>query len=192
MYKLEHGIEDKKIATNNKHRITELQSLNTTLWSDPYSKSQLLRKKFREEKKKLKSEEEATDKVRDKLSLQIKLLPETIGDVIGAKSIEYQHSQVLEKDTLETIAVAPLFRDKKKTNTADSYLARIAKVHTRLKTDPFYCSTPFKAKNSSTSKLNDVQVAPTIPKKQKTIRHNDAQDTPATNNLVCYTDSDSD
>lgn len=179
MYRLEHGINDKKTIDIAAPHISQLQDLNQTQWSDPYAKSQQLRRQFRQVKKKDKTEFEEAEKVRDKHSLGIELLPETSGDIIGAKSIEYKTSHLLDKKRLET-AVAPLFNQKKPTDKQLNNLGHIAKIHTRLKTDPFYNPKP-----SNTIKLNDVVVK----RSKKKLRNNDGDKKTA---LVCYTDSESD
>ncbi|KAG2230153.1 hypothetical protein INT48_004023 [Thamnidium elegans] len=155
MYRLEHNIKDKKKIDASKPHISQLQNLNESQWSDPYTKSQQLRKQFRQEKKKDKVEHEATEKVRDKHSLGIELLPESVSDTIGAKSIEYATHHLLEKKRLET-AVKPLF-DKKK-HTTDEHLkdlSHVVKLHTRLKMDPFYNPSGF-TKPSNSTKLKDI------------------------------------
>ncbi|KAI8049299.1 CWC16 protein [Thamnidium elegans] len=182
MYRLEHNIKDKKKIDASKPHISQLQNLNESQWSDPYTKSQQLRKQFRQEKKKDKVEHEATEKVRDKHSLGIELLPESVSDTIGAKSIEYATHHLLEKKRLET-AVKPLF-DKKK-HTTDEHLkdlSHVVKLHTRLKMDPFYNPSGF-TKPSNSTKLKDIVVKPT----KKKSRNEDGKPT-----LVSYTDSESD
>lgn len=177
MYRLEHGINDKKTIDKAAPHITQLQDLNQSQWSDPYLKSQQLRRQFRQVKKKDKIEFEKTEKVRDKHSLGIELLPESSSDLIGAKSVEYNTSHLLDKKRLET-AVAPLFNQMKTTEKELNNLGHIAKIHTRLKMDPFYNPKPV-----NTIKLSDVVVKPS---KKKT-RNNDGSKA-----LVCYTDSESD
>jgi coiled-coil domain-containing protein 130 len=170
--------------------------LNESLWADPYSRSQQLRKQFRQEKKNDKRLLEETEKVRDKHSLQIELLPEAPSDVIAAKSVDYNASHLLDKKRIGT-AVSPLFKqasshenDKQLTD-----LGHIAKIRTRLKTDPFYNPNPFSSQQkqkevvpeSSTKKLTDVHVVKPIKKKKK-LRNDDT--TSGTVALVSYTDSD--
>lgn len=199
MYRLEHGIKDKKIIQEATPHLTQLQTLNETQWSDPYTKSQQLRRQFRQEKKRDKLMLEETEKVRDKHSLQIELLPETTSDIVGAKSIEYNATHVLDEKRLDA-AVAPLFNtSKSKKKHVAGTLGHLASARTRLKTDPFYQSKPFTSttRPSSTSetgsaKLNDVKVVVKPVEKRKKIRHNDASQQTTTTALVSYTDSDTD
>ncbi|KAI8992066.1 CWC16 protein, partial [Mycotypha africana] len=47
MYRLEHGIKDKQVISEATPHLTQLQELNNTQWSDPYTRSQQLRKRLR-------------------------------------------------------------------------------------------------------------------------------------------------
>jgi coiled-coil domain-containing protein 130 len=196
MYRLEHGIKDKQTISKSAPHLTQLQHLNSTQWSDPYTKSQQLRKQFRIEKKRTRAEAEANDKIRDKNSLQIELLPEIPSDVIGAKSVEYNTSHLLDKKRLGT-AVKPLFGAEEDEKQLQD-LKHIAKIHTRLKTDPFYQPNPFSSSSNkvlsatAATRLNDVKVVKPI-KKKKLLRDNDdASSSGISSSLVAYTDSESD
>ncbi|KAI8896263.1 CWC16 protein [Globomyces pollinis-pini] len=46
-YKLEHGVVDEIKATTAAPKLHEIQSFNDQYWKDPYTLSQLVRKKFR-------------------------------------------------------------------------------------------------------------------------------------------------
>lgn len=89
MFRLEHGVMDQQVEKESVPVLTQLQQLQNSSWSDPYSRSQQLRRKFREQKKKDKALEEEADRIRDKHSLHIPLLPETVDDVVRAKMIQY-------------------------------------------------------------------------------------------------------
>ncbi|KAI9487502.1 MAG: CWC16 protein [Benjaminiella poitrasii] len=191
MYRLEHDIKDKNKIEESKPRITQIQNLNDAQWADPYTRSQQLRKQFREEKKREKRKAEETEKIRDKHSLKIELLPEHISDVIEARSVDYrrQSDSTSNSDPLDTkrldVAVAPLFSNRKSDSSSASSnsLDKIVKIHTRLKTDPFYNPKPFSNKlhkEADTSKAHsnsDVAVVkkkPTMLPKNKNIRKEDA------------------
>ncbi|KAI7898113.1 CWC16 protein [Cokeromyces recurvatus] len=211
MYRLEHGVKDKSKIEETKPRLTQLQSLNDAQWADPYTRSQQLRRQFREEKKKEKQKAEEAERIRDKHSLQIELLPEQISDVIEAKSIDYhrQNELISSSNPLDTkrlgIAVSPMFTKKKigdNTNSKNS-LGKIVKIHTRLKTDPFYNSKPFSNKlskeelgnNKTNSNNDDNSNIAVIKKKARVIlenkdEDNDKKDTIATL-VAAYHSSDS-
>ncbi|KAG1054244.1 hypothetical protein G6F43_003726 [Rhizopus delemar] len=177
MYRLEHGLLDKKVMDDSVPRISQLVDLNEQQWADPYTKSQKLRKRFREEKKKERLAREEDEKIRDKHSLHIDLLPETVSDTIQAKSIEYDASHLLDQKRLQT-AVSPLFRKK----TQSTRLEHMAKTQTRLKTDPFYNPThPF---SSLQKRANPEDIVISNKKKKK-------EDDSSTS-LVFYSDSDDD
>ncbi|KAI7864053.1 CWC16 protein [Spinellus fusiger] len=89
MYKLEHGVKDKKVWDDTVPVLTKLQRLNDSQWEDPYRQSQQLRRKLREEKKADKKVEEETQLLRNKHSLHIELLPKDPQDEVAAKLIEY-------------------------------------------------------------------------------------------------------
>ncbi|RCH84170.1 hypothetical protein CU098_001963, partial [Rhizopus stolonifer] len=130
MYRLEHGIADKKTLENATPHLTQLQNLNQSQWADPYTKSQQLRKRLREEKKRDKLAKEEADKVRDKHSLTIELLPQIPSDEIAAKTTSYASSELLDKKRLQT-AVSSLF-EKSESNKRDlSQIARIVLKKTK-------------------------------------------------------------
>ena len=51
LYKLEHGVLDSLSTATAQERLTTIEQYNEQTWSDPYTLSQKLRKKFRENKK---------------------------------------------------------------------------------------------------------------------------------------------
>ncbi|CEP16979.1 hypothetical protein [Parasitella parasitica] len=196
MYRLEHGIKDKQIIQEATPHLSQLQTLNETQWSDPYTRSQQLRRQFRQEKKKDKLIVEEAEKIRDKHSLQIELLPETTSDAIEAKSIEYNATHVLDEKRLDA-AVAPLFSKAARINVSGGKLGlgRLASVRTRLKTDPFYHPKPFTTKltkEKETAPQNGAKVVvKPIQKKRKKLGET-VEPTSTTAKLVSYSDSDTD
>lgn len=177
MYRLEHGLIDKEITKSSAPRISQLQHLNDEQWADPYTKSQKLRKRFREEKKSEKATREESERIRDKHSLHIELLPETKADEIQSKSIDYDNRHLFDQKRLQT-AVSPLFQKAKKQPTS---LEQMAKIHTRLKTDPFYSSKNAFFIQPKRSNIEDIKITN---KKRK-------EDSSSSNaGLVLYSDSE--
>jgi coiled-coil domain-containing protein 130 len=88
-FKLEHGVQDQRKATETVPVLTQLQRLNDAQWRDPYTQSQQLRRKFRDQKKIDKANQEKKDKLRDKMSLHIDLVDEHPDDDIRAKLTEF-------------------------------------------------------------------------------------------------------
>lgn len=147
--------------------MTQLRDLNESQWADPYTRSQQLRKQFREEKKKDKKLFEEAERIRDKHSLQIDLLPETAKDRVLAKQVEYKPKPIdLEAKRLDA-AAAPLFSKSKEGPL------KLVQARTRLKADPFSVSFS-QIKQKTEDKPNDV----TLVKKRKISA------------LVSYSDSD--
>lgn len=89
IYRLEHELHDKTSSLSNVHVLTRLEQLNNTQWKDPYTQSQQLRRKFRDEKKKDKHILEQTNQLKDKYSLHIDLLAESDKDGIEAKLVDF-------------------------------------------------------------------------------------------------------
>ncbi|KAJ3093220.1 hypothetical protein HK102_000021 [Quaeritorhiza haematococci] len=93
-YKLEHGVADKVKAAESVPAITRLQQTNDKFWKDPYTVSQKLRKRFREEKKAAELVQKDSNSVRDKHCLSIDILPAFAEDADIAKRIKYEKDQV--------------------------------------------------------------------------------------------------
>ncbi|KAG2172681.1 hypothetical protein INT43_000028, partial [Umbelopsis isabellina] len=139
-FKLEHDVQDEKKASETVPILTQLQRLNDSQWSDPYTLSQQLRRKFRDQKKLDKARQEKADHLRDKMSLNIDLLDENPEDEIKAKLTEFDDPIVTgaEKRKKE-LQVAPLFT--KRTRHLQNDLASRVVTHTRHKVDPFLTNT---------------------------------------------------
>ena len=61
------------------------------MWKDDYAANQILRKKFREEKKELKFEETKDEELKAKGALDVELVPERAEDIDLAKRIRYKN-----------------------------------------------------------------------------------------------------
>ncbi|CAI2173080.1 18354_t:CDS:2 [Funneliformis geosporum] len=81
LYKLEHSVKDELRSKEVIPILTKLQRLNDKQWADPYTHSQRMRKKFREEKKELEAKRLADEEIRDRNALSIPLLPESQDDI---------------------------------------------------------------------------------------------------------------
>ncbi|KAI9246506.1 CWC16 protein [Phascolomyces articulosus] len=214
IYRLEHGVKDKQVEKESLPKLTQLQHLQESQWSDPYARSQQLRRKFREQKKLDKLENDETEKLRDKHSLHIPLLPESSNDRLEAKKVDYSDPNEIEQRKLEKSVSGLFSKTSTKKNTATlsssttttSNAARDlrdrAAMRTRLKTDPFLqqsssgSSTGLFRKKNDESKLNNVMVRPN--KKIRIDKDNDQEGNKNTNNkpsssngLVSYASSSS-
>eukprot|EP00742_Colponemidia_sp_Colp-10_P003163 GILJ01003371.1.p1 GENE.GILJ01003371.1~~GILJ01003371.1.p1 ORF type:complete len:344 (+),score=62.63 GILJ01003371.1:40-1071(+) len=83
MYNLERDVEDKEKAATAKTRLTRLQDVQEA-WKDDYDVSRLLRKKFREEKKEIKKQEEIDKQPKN---FVVPLLPGTTRDALRAARV---------------------------------------------------------------------------------------------------------
>lgn len=88
-FKLEHGVHDENKAKESVPVLTQLQRLNDAQWSDPYTQSQQLRRKFRDQKRIDKANLEKKEQLRDKMSLHIDLVDEHPDDHVKAKLTEF-------------------------------------------------------------------------------------------------------
>ncbi|CAG8454141.1 14346_t:CDS:10 [Rhizophagus irregularis] len=111
LYKLEYSVKDELRSRETLPILTQLQRLNDKQWADPYTHSQRMRKKFREEKKELEAKKRADEEICDRNALSIPLLPESQEDIVKARTTE--------------------FSDK------FAKLSAIVAVNTKLKIDPF-------------------------------------------------------
>lgn len=87
---MEHGVQDQRKAAESVPVLTQLQRLNEAQWSDPYTLSQQLRRKFREQKKLETANMEKANRLKDKMSLHIDLVDEHPDDEIRAKLTEFE------------------------------------------------------------------------------------------------------
>ncbi|XP_071508947.1 uncharacterized protein [Diadema antillarum] len=96
MYKLEHGVDDTKklkAAAPTLSQIAEVQAGK----KDDYSQNQLLRKKFRTEKKQLLAVEASDKALLAKSSLDIELVPEAEEDKKLASLLKYSATESYEE-----------------------------------------------------------------------------------------------
>lgn len=90
MFKLEHSVQDEEKVTEETPRLDLLQNLQDEK-KDDFAINQLLRKRFREEKKHLEEEEEQDRQLQKKASISIPLVPENDKDIVAAKKMHYSH-----------------------------------------------------------------------------------------------------
>ncbi|ORZ20292.1 CWC16 protein [Absidia repens] len=180
IYRLEHGLHDKAVSLSNEHVLTRLEKLNSNQWKDPYTQSQHLRHKFREEKKKNRQILEQTNQLKDKYSLHIDLLAESDKDLREAKLVDFSESgrsdmdqQKLATSTASLFSkhipppirkehqslISPL-KDTDVTNLSNGSksvidpkmaLGQRAIRHTKLKTDPFLQHAVFNKRSCSST-----------------------------------------
>jgi coiled-coil domain-containing protein 130 len=133
--------EDDKVKASEQHQIiSKLYHLSQRDWSDPYSRSQSLRKTFREEKKVLKRKSILADEIANRNGLHINLLPETEEDLVRAKLVDYKgksgREASLRRRELKAGSLVPGKRDRNGESRM-SELERVVKLSTRERSDPF-------------------------------------------------------
>jgi coiled-coil domain-containing protein 130 len=84
-YRLEHQQKDEKKVEESAISLEKIQQYNDQVWSDPYTANQILRQRFRSEKK---ANQEA-EQVKNRLNLSIPILPPSTEDSDVAKSISW-------------------------------------------------------------------------------------------------------
>ena len=137
-FKLEKEEEDKSKASEQHQQISQLYSLASRQWSDPWTQSQKLRKTFREEKKVLKAKKVATEEIRTRSGLHIELLPETEEDGVKARLVEFEGKQAKENELrLREVRMGGLVLGKRKGGERRGELERRVRLGTREQVDPF-------------------------------------------------------
>ncbi|GAB5591813.1 Protein saf4 [Umbelopsis nana] len=140
-FKLEHGVHDENKAKESVPVLTQLQRLNDAQWSDPYTQSQQLRRKFRDQKRIDKANLEKKEQLRDKMSLHIDLVDEHPDDHVKAKLTEFADPVITGAEKRKAqVQVGPLFSKRTlsaSSGSAKEDLATRLVTQTRKKVDPF-------------------------------------------------------
>ena len=135
-YKLEHDNEDIKKAKEAAQTIEEIQKFRQLTDGDPYKTSQILRQKFRTEKKAALSIRKGSEAIRDKNSLSIHILPEIEQDRLDAKDIHWNEAMASTPTAQKLKALdKPMFKPHKSKQTARSMLRKL--VANNRRGDPF-------------------------------------------------------
>lgn len=87
---LEGKVEEKQVVKENTQRIEELYRANEKDWDDPWSKNRRMRDEFRRERKLRKREEEATDRLKERLGTDMDILPEAEEDGRRARLVDFR------------------------------------------------------------------------------------------------------
>ena len=138
IYRLERSAMDREEAATSQPRLVDMMRLNERQWSDPYAASQKLRRQFREEKRERVAKERATNAIRDRLSLALPLLDESVDDQIASKLIDFHASSPNVNITAARVGMSRSTRSNQRSSTnTTTTLARNLQIHTRAKVDPF-------------------------------------------------------
>ncbi|XP_078354041.1 coiled-coil domain-containing protein 130 homolog [Oculina patagonica] len=119
MFKLEHGVQDEQKSKEVLPTLEELKEVQS-VWSDDYAANQLLRKRFREEKREIKVEAAKDSELKERGALDIALVPERSEDIELARRIRY-HGQGFDahrRKRRTEVNTRPLFDSKAGKNDA--------------------------------------------------------------------------
>lgn len=95
---LEKTIEDRAQLKQATERIDGLMDISARQWDDPYTQNQKLRKAFRVGRKEREREAEATEGLKDRMSLGIDLLPGTKEDAQRAALVDFAPAEEKGRD----------------------------------------------------------------------------------------------
>lgn len=161
MYKLEHGIDDKKVAKSRDTALEGVINLNENIWKDDYSSNCAVRALFREKKKELKKKQSEDHALLKKTGLDINLVNEHKDDIKLAKLLTYKKGAKQEKSThLKQLVSIVKSKNKKKMFSLKSRLKIQNQICQNTKSDMPKVQkitdgpTTSKASNSSTSLVN--------------------------------------
>ncbi|KAK9302234.1 hypothetical protein QLX08_005681 [Tetragonisca angustula] len=96
MYKLEHGVEDKKVAKLRESSLESAIALNNATWKDDYTSNSVLRSAFRTQKKELQKKQGLDSVLLKKNGLNIDLVNEHEDDIKLAKLL--MHKRDMKKN----------------------------------------------------------------------------------------------
>ncbi len=111
---LEKTIADRELMLAAGERIGELQDAAARQWDDPYAQNQRLRKAFRVGRHEREKEAAKTEDLRDRMGLDIELLPGTEEDVRRAALVDFGAVDDTLDTPVEKALARPLFEDPKK------------------------------------------------------------------------------
>ncbi|ORZ41336.1 CWC16 protein [Catenaria anguillulae PL171] len=90
LYRLEHATKDKELARARAERIAELRDIQDSQFEDDFSSNQLLRRKFRAEKKERVAAIKEAKSVADRIGTSLPILPPSASDQMEAM-LELDH-----------------------------------------------------------------------------------------------------
>ncbi|EZA61476.1 hypothetical protein DMN91_003447 [Ooceraea biroi] len=124
MYKLEHGIEDKKVAKSRDSALESAIASNESVWKDDYSSNCAVRALFRGKKQALKNQQSADSVLLKKTGLNIDLVAENESDVKLAKLLAHK-KDARKKGGTELNKLLSIVRAKNKRRRVPSSCNRL-------------------------------------------------------------------
>ncbi|KYQ59660.1 hypothetical protein ALC60_01326 [Trachymyrmex zeteki] len=119
MYKLEHGIEDKKVAKSRNSALEGAIALNENIWKDDYSSNCAVRALFRDRKKELQKKQAEDHALLKKTGLDINLVNEHEDDIKLAKLLTHK-KDARKKGGMELKRLVSIIRSKNKKKMSSS------------------------------------------------------------------------
>jgi coiled-coil domain-containing protein 130 len=149
---LEKQVEEKKVGQAQNERIDELFRISRRDWSDPYERSQALRKGFRVGRQQRQQDERTGDALKEKFGIGVDILPSNEEDS--------QRTKLIDFGDVQTAVSKPLFEgpspqsERPKTKIKETMTRRAAQKvaeqkqalqknltsNSRVTTDPFLTS----------------------------------------------------
>ncbi|XP_046849103.1 probable splicing factor YJU2B [Xenia sp. Carnegie-2017] len=123
MFKLEHGEKDKKKSKAAIPGLVQIKDMQTQ-WKDDFGLNQMLRKKFRQEKKVILRKEEKDQEIKEKGGLNLHLVNESPEDIALAKKIKYRNEgyELEKRKKRLQIKNRPMFSKSSESNVHRSRL----------------------------------------------------------------------
>lgn len=94
---LEGKVEEKQAVKENTKRIEELYRASEKDWDDPWTRNRRMRDEFRRERKLRKREEEATNKLKERLGTDMDILPEADEDARRARLVDFRARDAIQQ-----------------------------------------------------------------------------------------------
>ncbi|KAI9188718.1 Protein saf4 [Blastocladiella emersonii ATCC 22665] len=122
LYRLDHAVRDADAAAEADAALRALKADRDAQWADDYESNQLLRRRFRTEKKARVAEDKECRAVADRIGTTIAILPETDEDRDGARAAIAEREARRLDDQLERrkegVRSAPILRPAKAPSSA--------------------------------------------------------------------------
>ncbi|XP_058792614.1 coiled-coil domain-containing protein 130 homolog [Phymastichus coffea] len=130
MYKLEHNLEDKKVAKTRSNALDNTMALNEVLWKDDYSSNCALRSIFRAKKKELQNKAAIDQAFLKKKGINIDLVNEHEDDIRLAKLL----AQNKQQPKIKSLPLKRLVAVAESRNKSKNQLAAIGNVKIKSNT----------------------------------------------------------
>ncbi|XP_023248548.1 coiled-coil domain-containing protein 130 homolog isoform X2 [Copidosoma floridanum] len=113
MYKLEHSLEDKKVAKTRANALESAIAVNETLWKDDYTSNCTLRSLFRDKKKEIQNKSAMNQEFLNKTGINIDLVDEHEDDIRLAKLLSQHKMKNAKNKALPLKQLVSIAQSKK-------------------------------------------------------------------------------